>query len=58
MKYKLTMHLTSNHYGNTTPITINMDEGDSIDRLIEHFTKVGKEGHTLYHMELQQDLDE
>ena len=58
MKYKLTMYLTSNHYGNTTPTTIDMEEGDSIDRLVKHFTKVGKEGHTLQHLTLQQNLDE
>jgi hypothetical protein len=58
MKYKLTMYLTSNHYGNTTPTTVDIDEGDSIDRLVKHFTKVGKEGHTLQHLTLQQNLDE
>jgi len=58
MKYKLTMYLTSNHYGNTSPTTIDMEEGDSIDRLVKHFTKVGKEGHTLQHLTLQQNLDE
>ena len=58
MKYKLTMYLTSNHYGNTTPTTVDIDEGDSIDRLVKHFTKIGKEGHTLQHLTLQQNLDE
>jgi len=58
MKYKLIMYLTSNHYGNTTPTTINMEEGDSIDRVIKHFTKIGKEGHTLQHLTMHEANDE
>ena len=58
MKYKLTMYLTSNHYGNTSPTTIDMEEGDSIDRIVEHFKKVGKEGHTLQCLTLFGNLEE
>ena len=52
------MYLTSNHYGNTTPTTINMEEGDSLDRVIKHFTKIGKEGHTLQHLTMHVDDDD
>jgi|TARA_R110002126_G_scaffold275315_1_gene420677 hypothetical protein len=54
MKYKLIMYLTSNHYGNTSKTEINLEEGESIDRLIKHFTKIGKEGHTLQHLTMHE----
>jgi len=58
MKYKLIMYLTSNHYGNTSKTEINLEEGESIDRLIKHFTKIGKEGHTLQHLTMHEALED
>ena len=58
MKYKLIMYLTSNHYGNTSKTEINLEEGESIDRLIKHFSKIGKEGHTLQHLTMHEALED
>ena len=58
MKYKLIMYLTSNHYGNTSKTEINLEEGESIDRVIERYKKIGKEGHTLQHLTMHEDDDD
>jgi len=55
MNYKLIMYLTSNHYGNTSKTEINLQEGESIDRVIERYKKIGKEGHTLQHLTMHED---
>ena len=52
------MYLTSNHYGNTSKTEINLEEGESIDRVIERYKKIGKEGHTLQHLTMHEDDDD